>query len=397
MNRTFTELTTVLMMTALCALPLAGQEKVAVEMEPAVCESVQLRADDAEALPDSAIQYSPNGEKQFKFIYTDENKGTYKWKNNTWEFESSVDSTYFIDASKDNHNVYHEFYRNVSYEIKGEYLYLYYPLYNYIYYPATIDFETEYDVHGNLTAFKIPWDGGILEEITFSYNTENNPVSMERRQPMYDLPLSKWHYEYNDDGYHTRIDGYKWDRENEIWVHYYWEALEYDTQGRVLSWEYYNSEYEWFIWRYEYYDEHPLSSGSDKYKYPLSSFSSVVLDEAGSVTASLRREFRYGATGKLEAIYHYSADELFTYYILYPNTLDNSGNAAEPVDGTHIWSSAGTLHVRTAQPAVLHVYTPAGALHAQQTLPAGETVLPLPPGIYIVKVGNATEKIVIGK
>ncbi|MDR1380422.1 MAG: hypothetical protein LBJ47_02975 [Tannerella sp.] len=62
-----------------------------------------------------------------------------------------------------------------------------------------------------------------------------------------------------------------------------------------------------------------------------------------------------------------------------------------------IWSYGGTLHVRTAQPAVLHVYTPTGALHARQTLSAGTTTFPLPPEIYIVKVGNATEKIAIGK
>jgi hypothetical protein len=113
-------------------------------------------------------------------------------------------------------------------------------------------------------------------------------------------------------------------------------------------------------------------------------------------------EYKYGADGKLGAIYYYQGDiregkPLKYYYILYPNTLDNPGNANEPLNDMRIWSYAGTLHVRTAQPAVLHAYTLTGALHTQQALPAGETALPLPPGMYIVKVGDRTAKVVIGK
>jgi hypothetical protein len=71
----------------------------------------------------------------------------------------------------------------------------------------------------------------------------------------------------------------------------------------------------------------------------------------------------------------------------------------EPVraaDAAAVWSYGGNLHVRTDRPAMLTVYSADGALIRQQTVGAAETTtLPLPPGIYIVKLGDTTAKVAV--
>jgi hypothetical protein len=392
MKRTkFTELTTVLMMTALCALPLAGQEKVAVKMESAVRDGVQLRADDADALPDSAIRYAPDGQRQTKYVYAGENLGTYTWENNAWKFDGkaiSNDVRFYIEGAKYDRETYNLQSRKVSYEIKGDNLYFYIPCTNVYYsifaFPASMDYTVEYDTNGNLTSFKLTNEYGyMIREFTISFNSHNNPISVELQNPAYNnAPLYKAHYEYNVYEYATLYESYTWEG---IWIPDIKEITEYDAQGKFLSMEQYENNVREYKYSYEYYDEHHFSSHS----------SENYLNNSGD-----RMEYKYGADGKLGAIYYYQGDiregkPLKYYYILYPNTLDNPGNANEPLADMRIWSYGGTLHVRTAQPAVLHVYTLTGALHAQQTLPAGETVLPLPPGMYVVRIGNMVRKAVI--
>jgi hypothetical protein len=385
MNRKFTELTTVLMMTALCALPLAGQEKVAVKMESALHESVQLRADDAEALPDSAIHYAPDGERKSKYVYTGENQGRYTWENNAWRFisASTVGYTYF-SLSKYAWE-YFEI-RPVSYEIEEETVYLYIPMINAYHEYHTFDltrrdFGTEYDANGNLISFKVLAGKDVDRVYTISYNTDNRPVSIEGRRLIPDnLLIYKVRYEYDAYGSATLFESYN--LTGVEWEELYRETAEYDAQGKIIYKEHFNGNQRDHKFSYEYYDEHHFSSIScDVY----------------SGGNSWKHEFKYGADGKLGAMYDYTNDELSYYMIFYPNTLDNPGNANEPVDDMRIWSYGGNLHVRTAQPAVLHIYTPTGALHTQQTLPAGETTFLLPPGMYIVKVGDRTAKVVIGK
>jgi hypothetical protein len=385
MNRTFTELTTVLMMTALCTLPLAGQEKVAVEMEPAVCESVQLRADGAEAWPDSAIQYSPNGEKRFKHVYTGENKGRYAWINNAWVFYSLEPNNIFY-LSEYNQAENNRLQGEISCEsTEGEWCFtrpgIFSSMVDMIYTNLSF-FKTAYDANGKLTSFKYHWEGGSDDnsyEIKVYYNAENNPLLIEYWNPNGKC-YSKNHYEYNDYGYATRIY-----TENEGGAISLNHIGGYDAQGKCLVKAYYVQNEIARKWSYTYYDEHH--------------FSSTLLEVfEGNSGGGGRREFTYRTDGKLEAYYFYDGDDkLSTYYILYYNTLDNPGNANEPLADMRIWSYAGTLHVRTAQSTTLHVYTLTGVLYAQQTLPAGETTLLLPPGMYIVKVGDTTEKVVIGK
>ncbi|MDR1456410.1 MAG: T9SS type A sorting domain-containing protein, partial [Tannerella sp.] len=63
--------------------------------------------------------------------------------------------------------------------------------------------------------------------------------------------------------------------------------------------------------------------------------------------------------------------------------------------GAEAWSYGGALHVRTPQPLELTVHTMTGSLVRRQTVGAGETVLPLPQGMYIVHVGGTVKKIAV--
>jgi hypothetical protein len=73
------------------------------------------------------------------------------------------------------------------------------------------------------------------------------------------------------------------------------------------------------------------------------------------------------------------------------------GNEPVKVTGAAaIWSYGGNLHVHTDRPAMLTVYSAVGALVRQQTVGADETTtLPLPQGIYIVKLGDTTAKVAV--
>jgi hypothetical protein len=385
MNKKFTELTTVLMMTALCALPLAGQERGVVKMGPALHDGVQLRVDEAEALPDSAIRYAPDGQRQTKYVYAGENRGTYTWENNAWRFESTEVNTSILSSEyRMNKNLRHLV--NFECRTREEKLYLIIPMgierYFYYAFPLDIDFKTEHDAHGNMTFLQLLYsEGRVYLEFTANYNAGNNPVSIEGRNDV-DI-FFKAHYEYNDFGYPTLSECYDWNPGKGIWESPAKQIAEYDMQGKILNWT--NSLYNEISStnHFEYYDENHYSSMS--------------YDDYLNESNSWKWEYKYGTDGKLGARYNYQAGELEEYYIIYPNTLDNPDNANEPPTDMRIWSYGGNLHVRTAQPDVLHVHTLTGALHAQQTLPAGETTLPLPPGMYIVKVGDRTEKVVVGK
>jgi hypothetical protein len=237
---------------------------------------------------------------------------------------------------------------------------------------GTDKIETKYDANGNLISFKVSDGSYVKVEITADYNAENNPVLIQSK-------FFKAHYEYNDYGYPTLIEIYDRDSQDREWVSHYKKTSEYDTQGKRLNILTYKDNGTNRL-SYEYYDEHHYSS---------------TLQWNSENDFTYKEEFKYGADGKLGAMYSYEAGEPSVYFILYPNTLDNSGNANEPLADMRIWSYAGTLHVRTAQPAVLHIYTLAGTLHVRQTLSAGETAIPLPPGMYVVRIGNVVRKAVI--
>jgi hypothetical protein len=362
-------------------LPLAGQEKAVMKTgagEYVPKQSVQLRAE--EELPDSAIVYSPEGERKTKYVYPpNENSGTYAWENNTWKFTSSEVETWYIsnagyDRERNNKQTI-----KVSYEIVGEQLRFCFPMINYMYsyffYPARLDVRTDYDTNGNLTLFSMGDDA--WGEFRVSYNTGNRPVSIEGIYPSDNRSFFKAHYEYNDYGYATLFDSYNW--EKETWVSYVKEIAEYDTQGKLLYKDQYINNKREHRLSYKYYNEHHHSSWS--------------LEDFQNEDKCYRWEFKYGTDGKLGAVYFYRPDELQDYWILYPNSLIPSGT--ETVSGAAVWSYGGNLYVRTPQPAALYVYTVAGVLYRQQMLPAGETAVPLPQGTYFVQAGETVKKVLI--
>jgi hypothetical protein len=67
--------------------------------------------------------------------------------------------------------------------------------------------------------------------------------------------------------------------------------------------------------------------------------------------------------------------------------FESDDDGIQSPDNRQIWSYRNQLHVRTTNAiSELHVYTLSGQLHERRTLTAGETVLTLPPGVYVVTI-----------
>ena len=69
--------------------------------------------------------------------------------------------------------------------------------------------------------------------------------------------------------------------------------------------------------------------------------------------------------------------------------------ANETVDGLRIFAADGALHLTLPAPATVHIYHVSGAMVKTLALPAGDHVLPLPSGVYVVRVGQHVTKILI--
>jgi PKD repeat protein len=79
-----------------------------------------------------------------------------------------------------------------------------------------------------------------------------------------------------------------------------------------------------------------------------------------------------------------------------------TGNADVATSDIRVWTTAGELHVvcrdvarYVPTPPTVQVYTFAGALVTTGPVPDGETVIPLPQGIYIVKAGGTVSKVTV--
>ena len=60
-----------------------------------------------------------------------------------------------------------------------------------------------------------------------------------------------------------------------------------------------------------------------------------------------------------------------------------------------VWADRNGIHIRTDQPAMVQIYTVMGTLSYHQQLPAGEIALSLAKGLYIVKIDQMVQKIII--
>ena len=69
--------------------------------------------------------------------------------------------------------------------------------------------------------------------------------------------------------------------------------------------------------------------------------------------------------------------------------------ANETVDGLRVFAADGALRLTLPSPATAHIYHVNGAMVKTLALPAGDHVLPLPSGVYVVRVGERVTKILI--
>ena len=60
---------------------------------------------------------------------------------------------------------------------------------------------------------------------------------------------------------------------------------------------------------------------------------------------------------------------------------------------TRIWGTRGMLHINAAVPADVMIVTPAGQTLRTVKVPAGDTTLALPAGIYFVRCNDITYKV----
>jgi hypothetical protein len=235
--------------------------------------------------------------------------------------------------------------------------------------------------------------------------SNNNPVSIEVYDYDYDGSITNQAYykasqTYDARGNLTLSESYKseWISESESkWIGLNRQVSTYDANGNRLSFE----EYIWdtstgsWVGSYKYVSTYDANGNE-------SSYESYWNTSSGSWTGSSKTTCeKRNAYGDVILSYSYSWKdggwEWTTYTVYYPGGTEPSATEhigdAEPL----VYAHGGMLHIRTVRAERTDIYTLDGARVYGRQVPAGTTTLPLPPGMYIVKVGNRTEKIAIGK
>ena len=69
------------------------------------------------------------------------------------------------------------------------------------------------------------------------------------------------------------------------------------------------------------------------------------------------------------------------------------GNAEVDSDALKVWGENGRLHILSAHPCTVYIATFAGRPYRIEALPTGESVIEVPQGAYIVRIGNQSYKI----
>ncbi len=69
------------------------------------------------------------------------------------------------------------------------------------------------------------------------------------------------------------------------------------------------------------------------------------------------------------------------------------GNAEVDSDALKVWGENGRLHILSAHPCTVYIATFAGRPYRIEALPAGESMIEVPQGAYIVRIGNQSYKI----
>lgn len=74
---------------------------------------------------------------------------------------------------------------------------------------------------------------------------------------------------------------------------------------------------------------------------------------------------------------------------------DPVGNEVVATDAVNVWAAKGNLHISTVTGQTARVYNLAGSLVKQAEIPAGDTLWPLPSGIYIVQIADTRYKVIL--
>lgn len=74
---------------------------------------------------------------------------------------------------------------------------------------------------------------------------------------------------------------------------------------------------------------------------------------------------------------------------------DPVGNEVVATDAVKVWAAKGNLHISTVTGQTARVYNLAGSLVKQAEIPAGDTLWPLPSGIYIVQIADTRYKVIL--
>ena len=67
----------------------------------------------------------------------------------------------------------------------------------------------------------------------------------------------------------------------------------------------------------------------------------------------------------------------------------------EAVEASRIYAADGALRLTLLSPATVYIYGISGAMVKTLALPAGDHVLPLPSGVYVVRVGEHVTKVMV--
>ncbi|WP_179859201.1 leucine-rich repeat protein [Tannerella forsythia] len=128
----------------------------------------------------------------------------------------------------------------------------------------------------------------------------------------------------------------------------------------------------------------PATATDQSLTWTSSDASVASVDGAGLVT--IRKKGKATVTAKANDGSGVSASCLFDVI----RTVAN-----ETIDGLRIYVADGALRLALPSSETVHIYNVEGSLVRTLVLPAGDHVLPLPSGVYVVRVGERVAKVMV--
>ena len=128
----------------------------------------------------------------------------------------------------------------------------------------------------------------------------------------------------------------------------------------------------------------PATATDQSLTWTSSDASVASVDGAGLVT--IRKKGKATVTAKANDGSGVSASCLFDVI----RTVAN-----ETIDGLRIYAADGALRLALPAPETVHIHNVEGSLVRTLVLPAGDHVLPLPSGVYVVRVGERVAKVMV--